>query len=401
MTADSFGDGQAIVATPDGQLNSIIHALHPGDQAVLWGTGLGAIASSEGSLVLHVGDRTANVSYKGRAACCAGLDQIVFEVPAGVRGCHVPVAVEAGGVVSNIGTIAVSASGRTCRDSILGQELVDRLASGETVKFGYIRLENTNSPFQAGTAFRNSVDTGNATFSAYGPQDAVYAQYGVSSGYCVAVDCSNVCMVTGFSQNLGDSSPAQLDAGAALSVDGQGSRTIPRQYGYYGANLNNRVSGSQYLWSVVNYTVSGAGGADVGPFSVTDTTSAIDATVSNLSRGQTVSRSSDLTVQWTGGSPNKQNGQVTIAGFSASDPNGGSYSLFQCTAPVAARNFTIPRWVIGSLPVSGVFQTGTIVFPLGSIWIGQYNTPVAFQAAGLDRGILTDTFFDGVGVYFQ
>jgi uncharacterized protein (TIGR03437 family) len=409
-TYNSSGWGQAIATNLNGQLNTIIQTFHPGDWGVLWGTGLGAITATDaypppvgdlpGEIRVYVGNTTATVNYHGRSSCCSGLDQINFQIPAGVQGCHVPIAVQAGGTLSNVATIAVSASGQTCSDSIMGQDLVNKLASGHDATFGYVRLENSNSPFAAGQAYRANSDYGVATFSRYTPQTAGLAEYGVSSGYCVVVDCSNGCAVESYGPFLADSSPAQIDAGAALTLEGQGTRPVPRVYqGFYGAVLN--ATGSRFLWSGLQYSVSGAGGTDVGAFSATETTSIPSAEFTNISRGQSLSRSGDLTVQWSGGDPGMQNGQVTIGGYSGSNPNFDNYALFQCTAPVSARQFTIPGWILGTLPPSGTGQNGFVTYPLGWIWIGQYNTPVTFQAQGLDRGIYTDVFFNGVGVYFQ
>jgi uncharacterized protein (TIGR03437 family) len=143
---NSAGSGQAIATYTNYQLNTIIHTFHLGDYVFLWGTGLWPIGASDagpppagnpsGTITMQAGNTTASVDYHGRAPCCAGLDQIVFQVPAGVQGCYVPVGVETGGGVGNIGTIAVSASGQTCSDSVLGQDLVAKLASGQKVDFG-------------------------------------------------------------------------------------------------------------------------------------------------------------------------------------------------------------------------------------------------------------------------
>lgn len=408
-TYTSSGSGQAIATDLSGQNNTIIRTFHPGDYGVLWGTGLGAIAVRDdiappvgdlpGTIKVYVGNTTADVLYHGRTSCCSGLDQINFKVPTGVQGCHVPIAVEAGGAVSNVATIAISASGQTCSDSIMGQDLVDKLASGQNIRFGYIRLENMNSPFQVGQAFRANSDWASATFSAYTPQTAGLAQYGVSSGYCVAVDCSNGCLVRTYGVTLADSSMAQLDAGGSLTVGGQSAPvSMTGSGGFYGAFLNANIQ--RFLWSGLSYYVSGTGGASVGAFSATETTSIPDAQFTNLSRGQNVPRSGDLAVQWSGGDPGLQNGQVTIGGYSF-DSALTQTVLFQCTAPASAHTFTIPAWILSLLPPSGSGQNGQVTYPLGWIWIGQYNNPVTFQAEHLDRGILTDVFFNGVGVYFQ
>jgi hypothetical protein len=57
--------------------------------------------------------------------------------------------------------------------------------------------------------------------------------------------------------------------------------------------------------------------------------------------------------------------------------------------------------VLALLPPSGSGQSGTITYPLGWLWIGQYGAPVTFSAPGLDKGLMTDVFFNGFGVYFQ
>ena len=147
--------------------------------------------------------------------------------------------------------------------------------------------------------------------------------------------------------------------------------------------------------------MSATGGATIGAFSATEMTSTPSAEFTNVGRSQNLSRSSDLTVQWSGGDPAMQNGQVTIGGYSISSPNYENVAIFECTAPVSAKQFTIPGWILGTLPPSGTGQNGFVTYPLGWMWIGQYNTPVTFQATGLDRGILTDVFFNGIGVYFQ
>lgn len=404
--------GQAMVTDLNYQVNSIIRTLHPGDNAILWGTGLGPISSSDAdappvgnfpdAIQLHVGNLTAAVSYQGRSGCCSGLDQIVFQVPAGVQGCHVPIAVEAGGSVSNIATIAVSSTGQTCADSVMGQDLVDKLASGNTIDFGYVRLESLIAQFIPGSLAYASEDFAYATFSEYTPQTAALAQYGVSAGYCVAVDCPNgYCAAHTMDGTLADSSPAQLDAGGAITVRGQTTFGMPGMgpKGSYGGYLNSNIS--RFLWSGLTYTISGGGGANIGSFSATETTGVAGVKLANISSGQSLPLAGDLTVQWTGGDPKLQNGQVTIGGFSASSPDYSQWVMWQCSAPVSAQSFTIPGWILATMPPSGTGMSGTIAYPLGWIWIGQYSNPVTFSAPGLDRGVITDAFFNGFGVYFQ
>jgi hypothetical protein len=232
-------------------------------------------------------------------------------------------------------------------------------------------------------------DFGEATFSEFTPQTAGLASYGVSQGYCI----------TGNIQP--DASPGQLDAGAAITMQGPTTATIPQSYPGWGIYFTSFNTGAQFFWSDLNYTVSGTGGAKVGAFSVSDTTSIPSAYFSGITAGQTMPRSADLTVTWTGGDPTLQNGQVTIAGYSGGTAGGSISGTFMCRAPLSAKTFTIPKWVLSTLPPSATGHIGIAPYPIGYIWIGQFNNPVTFQAPGLDKGILMDEFFNGYPVYFQ
>jgi len=409
---NSQGTGQAIATDVSYQSNTIIHTFHPGDYVTLWGTGLGAINASDadvpptgnvGSVTVYVGNAAAPVvTYHGRSGF-AGLDQIDFQIPAGVTGCYVPVGVEAGGVPGNIGnitTIAVSASGQTCSDTVMGQDLVNMLAAGQTVDFGYIRLESELASFVPGSAGKIGLDDATATFSEYTRATAGLAEYGVSSGYCVAVDCSYGCPgFTGSNYSLQDSSPAQLDAGA-VSVQYAPVVTLDQgQYarGSYTAFLSQN---ERYLYSKLTYPVGGTGGAVVGPFSVNDFTSIAGVYFQGINNAQNVPRASDLAVQWTGGDSTLENGQVTI-GVSSASSDFTQWESLQCTAPLSGGQFTIPGWMLSLLPVSGTGGTEPYTYPLGWLWIGQYNTPTQFSATGLTKGMITDIFYNGVWVYFE
>lgn len=395
---NSGGSGQAIATDQNYQVNSIIKTFHPGDWVILWGTGLGPINGDDsnkppvgnlGSPTVHVGNASLAPYYAGRSADFPGLDQVVFQVPTGVQGCYVPVAVETNGVVGGSSTIAVSTSGETCSDSILGQDMIDKLASGGTVRFGFVQmlaiiLRNQSLP--TGIA---APDLGFATFSEFTPQTAGYASYGVSQGYCTTTSYQP------------DASPGQLDAGPAITLQGPSIATLPQAYPGWGLYFSQFNNGGQFFFSGLNYSVSGTGGAKVGAFSVADISSIPSAYFSGIIAGQTLSRSGDLTVTWTGGDPTLQNGQVTIAGLSAATSDGSIASSFMCTAPLATKTFTIPKWVLSTLPPSATGHIGIAPYPEGYIWIGQFNNPVKFQASGLDKGILIDEFYNGYPVSFQ
>jgi hypothetical protein len=97
----------------------------------------------------------------------------------------------------------------------------------------------------------------------------------------------------------------------------------------------------------------------------------------------TVTRSSGLTVAWTGGSPN---GNVQMIVTSATDNTYTYAAQAVCTAPASAGTFTIPPYVLLALPA---FNNAGFVF-------APANTEVPFTATGLSLGILT-THNDGTG----
>jgi uncharacterized protein (TIGR03437 family) len=80
--------------------NTYEHPAKPGQLVGLWGTGLGPVDGNEASrplpsalaipgLEVLVGGIPVKSVYAGRSGCCAGVDQIIVEVPRGVLGCNV------------------------------------------------------------------------------------------------------------------------------------------------------------------------------------------------------------------------------------------------------------------------------------------------------------------------
>ncbi len=405
FTALSTGSGQADATALSSNQNTIIHTFHPGDTATLWGTGLGAAPDFDaqppkaktpvGSVTVYVGASPVpadQVKYHGRSGCCSGLDQINFQIPASIQGCYVPVAVDAGSGVGNVGTIAVSASGSACNDSIMGQDLVNKLASGQQVTFGYIRLNSLIAP--AGLYQGWEEDDGYASFSVYPPRYAVGAEYGVSAGYCTA---SAIGYTDISDMSLGWYG-AGMDAGN-ISISGPHTASLNDSgYGFYYASLYNAGGPGRFVWGGQRYTATSSGSTAIGAFTTPImTTNAPSMKISNIMPGQTVPRSGDLLIQWTGGDASKQEGNVTLGGYSFGTDS-SQFMAFQCIAPLSANQFTVPGWIVAMMPVT-TSSAGN--GPQAFLWIGQRNDPVQFTATGLDLGIMAGGMFNGTGVLFQ
>jgi uncharacterized protein (TIGR03437 family) len=130
ISSGGYGPGivQNYVSAANQPINSLALPAAPGQVVTIWGTGLGPVtfpdnvAPTAGNVStpvsLTIGGQPATVEYSGRTPCCSGIDQIVATVPKNAPlGCWVPVAINAGGVISNTATMAIAAPGAaTCDD---------------------------------------------------------------------------------------------------------------------------------------------------------------------------------------------------------------------------------------------------------------------------------------------
>jgi uncharacterized protein (TIGR03437 family) len=365
FTRNQAGTGPAIVQNFVSQseipVNSLISAARPGQTVILWGTGLGPAAGDEtgGPLPaalpyldsLYVGGSAANVRYAGRSGCCAGVDQIVFDVPAGVSGCYVPVAAVTGGVVSNFGTISVNATGKECDDP-LSYRADDLIAAGRSgaLRTGVVRLSGGTSGAVELSAefFARDLNTLLAGTDRLVP----------SQGSC------NLRVT-----RVGEAPAASgrgLNAGVGVAVNGpvgQWSADNTSSGNYFGSRPASRLSEG-------SYTFSSAGGSDVGPWT-SSMNMGTPAAWSNAARfgGPTVAVTGPLTFAWNGGDAA---GSILL---SITSSNAIYDSRIECSAAPAAGTFTIPAFLTAAMYISPATVTFT------------YSTPVtSFAASGLDRG---------------
>jgi hypothetical protein len=171
--------------------------------------------------------------------------------------------------------------------------------------------------------------------------------------------------------NAGNNPPftsgSVLDAGSTYTVTGpKGSVTLP---------LNGKTAAFNTTGAFLvpgNYTFSGAGGANVGPFSGSFVIPAPAALVSPTNNG-TATRANGLPVNWTGGS-----GILQIEVNSCSDNSCNSGAAAVCNVPASAGTFTIPPYVMEALPASTA--AGVVLSNLST---------VSFTATGLNAGFLS------------
>ena len=403
------GGGTGMVAAFDANNNNsllgVTAAANPGDTVVLWGSGLGPVARGVDERVLQtpadmsspirvdIGGIAADVKYHGRSQY-PGLDQINVIVPAGLSGCAVSVAVETGSYVSNFGTLPVAASGRICSDPTLGltSSQLESISNQATYSAGAITLTQTSVTTASGINEGGHLLPGVTSASVSG--GASFRKVAVSPTFDFSALVQSVsvgsCTVFGGAGNVftppGITSTA-LNAGPEINLSGSGGpRSMTWANGLYSASLTSVLAGT---YSFDN----GAGGLDVGALSTQFTVPA-PLTWPDLQAFTTVSRSSGVTVNWTGGDPGSY---VAVSGLSLSSRAGGSvYGYFTCAAPVLAGTFTVPATVLQSLPTSS-FTNGSSTSTLS---LSNTTNAQSFTASGIDYGFVAATFeFSKIVIY--
>jgi uncharacterized protein (TIGR03437 family) len=425
FTLNTAGSGPAVITDAEYNVITVASSAKPGQALIAWATGLGAAPFPDNQpaqagdlptqLEVFVGGKPAPILYRGRApSCCAGLDQIVFQVPDGVQGCGVSLAMRVNGptgIMSNFTTIAVANQGGVCPDPG-GFQLTGTGGFTGTFSVGSISLSRTGFKLTApglGT-IDSRTDAGSGAFTRFDLNQLVRSSQvaGTSVGNCT------VLVGSGQSVPVDPIQPTVLDAGSVLNLTGpNGPKQLTKQQsGYYSAVLAQVQSGLPSLppgtppipglpggggppyLEPGTYTVNnGGGGANVGSFTATMQLPA-PLVWTNQDAITSVPRNMNLTVTWTGGAGNDQ---VFISGSSSQTTPRISAS-FVCTERASAGQFTVPSYVLSALPMSEVIQGA----PTGSLnlsIVGGFNN--TFTASGLDFGVFTYSAGTGKQVNYQ
>ena len=394
LTLDSSGQGPAIVTYPDyglvsaakatncGGPNTTCGAANPGDTLTLWATGLGPVSGNDASgaglgqnmpnipLTVWLGGVQAPVVYQGRSGCCVGLDQIVFTVPNNVpTGCAVPLLVQIGSEISNNTVMPVANGSRNCTptNTALASVNVEQAVTAGPITFGSIKLRKDNN--NSGNGYQDNAQFQFARILTYDPGSQPFFVSVLDDqplGTCIVYNNLNS------NNNVPIASIANLDAGPSFTVKGpNGSVPVAASPGKFIATLS--AAGTFLVPGA--YTITGTGGADIGPFTAAVTIPASPTLVSPVTNNFTVTRSSGMTVNWTG---NGSNGIVQIQVGSATDNTFTNGANAACEAPASAGTFTIPPYVLLALPAGN----------FGALNFQQRTAEVPFTATGLNVGTL-------------
>jgi len=381
FTLNQSGIGPAVVqnfvSATNLPVNTLMAPAVAGQTLILYGTGLGPVTFDESgppvaadmatNLDLYVGGKKATVLFHGRSPCCAGLDQINFIVPTGVESCFAPVAIVTGGVTSNVASIAVAPAGSSVCSSSAGLSTTDLL--GAQVKGG-LRLSAVNIR-------RNWAGLGKYYESASGGFFNVpTSRLLVSPSLLNEIPLGSCTVSPGVNFSPFAGLPT-MDAGAALTLTGASAsfKLTRGSSGTYtqlqGSGANTPVVLIQGGFSLDN----GLGGNDVKGFNATASAVA-PGLWTNQASFTTVDRSKDQTVTWSSTDPN---GVVRIWGTSSGTSDGdfpGNFVTFSCYERATAGSFTIPAWILSTLPA--------IPATNGDLYVGSLTLSPRFTAPGLD-----------------
>lgn len=406
IASTGFGPGivQNYVSPTSEPINTTQETAQPGQALILWGTGLGPvpyadnIAPTAGSLPtqvqVFVGNQPASVQYSGRSPCCSGLDQVVFTVPQNApTGCYVPLQVMVSGTVpSNAVTVALDNAGAPCADGFN--------PAGSAVRAG------GDNGFASAAHFDYLVDIGLNPPGAV-TQDALFAELrqdpGGAASFTPEYSLPPVGTCTMYSGTAFDRVAATLDfapqsraldGGQALQVSATGGSAsvapIPGDPLLYGALLaeNPAINGlpSSFFNFPGTFSLSIPGGADVQQAQINGATP-LPFQWTNRDGLDTLTRSSGLTVTWTGGNPSTD---VAVIGVEANNDAANSAALALCLAPIAAGTFSLPQEILQSLPATPASAQRIPAWVI--VGYESLLSPGTFSASGLKQGYLLPSY---------
>ncbi len=359
---------------PYGGLITFTKSAAPGAIIVIWGSGFGPTSDSDTaytgsphatsvSYAIYIGGvQVTNIAYAGRSVY-PGVSVFVLTIPQNApQGCYVPTVavstVNGVSTASNTATLPIHAGGGVCSDPQYGTsgDQLSGFGGQGTVKVGSVSVTQVTQPTLGTTTSAGAFFFKIAGASFAGGQS-------VSIGGCIVIPATG--------NGSGTGSTTGLNAGN-ITLTGPGSGPVALTAsslfpGLYTASIGAiPANGGSYVFN-------GSGGADVGSFSATVNFTGSVFTWTNQNAAATVSRSGGLTVTWSGGVPGTY---VTISGSSFTTGAGGTVTgIYVCIAPQAAGSFTVPSYILLSLPAGN-----------GSTALMNNTIPVFFSANGIDFG---------------
>ncbi len=396
VSSSGAGPGviQNFVSQSDLPVNSGLAAARRGQVVTLWATGLGPALNSD-NVAPQVGDlpldveiwvgaaQVTNKLYSGRSRCCAGVDQINFEVPADApEGCWVPVHVRTNGrFVSNAVTMAVGPNG-SCSDPHNPFQPI--LTSGGRLAAFHGDGFETAADVEGLPARTDLVGWAQLYLRAEQPGGFAYDRI-LSTPPPGA--CATQGLAGDYVRNPLPPTPPSLgwlDSGPSITLAiGDDAATVPASPAGAGAFGAGAVGPSAtFLAAGSEVRFATGGGSDLGPLE-----GALAAgprlTWTNQAGVREITAGEPLPISWS--APDATDRTVSIVGVSV-DVNRNATGRFHCVADAAAGSFTVPGWATANLPRAGrrLYEADAVVA------IG-LSTAGSVSGAGLDAGFSLST----------
>ena len=389
----------------------------PGQTLIAWGTGMGPVTGGDNvaspgfnfaangvPVQVIVGGMTITPAYAGRAPGLAAEDQINFTLPSNVpTGCTVSLQISVNGVLSNPTyiSIAPSTSADACVQPGFTTPQLQALDQGGTYNtggFSLIQLAETLP--SVGSVKIDEVAGSFIQYTAFELGSIPQLQTLTPTQISPSGSCQVIPITTGSSTSaLLAGTGIALDAGT-ITINGPGGSNITNQPLTETSNTYSLLLGEEGLTTQIpgvlngtlvagTYTLTGAGGTDVGKF----TASLTLGTPLNVTGGLplTVVRSAGLTLNWTGGNPNDI---VEIAGFSGTISGSGATTTetgtaFVCLTTAGPGTFTVPSSILSQLPAVTPSITGgtsssfleVVSIPVPTSGSGTFSAPLTLAGA--------------------
>jgi uncharacterized protein (TIGR03437 family) len=433
FTQDQTGSGLAVVFNYISQSESDVDRLttgnyngslsspaKPGQALVAWGTGIGPYQpgdntagishdfSKSESIAAIVGGVSIPVDFAGLNGY-AGEDQINFTLPANVpTGCSVTLQISVAGVLSAPTSISIAPAGATaCVSSTYTTQQLQALDQGGTITHGGFTLDHgvTTAPSSA-TIDSISGGFGQTTGYQLSSSDMQYTILANSGGCVVSRFTSTNNTVTAGHSTSFDAGTVTLTGPSGTNLNSQKLTEISNIYlytiGTSGGGYPGQGNGAILAGT---YSLTGAGGTDVGPFS-TSITIGPPLTL-NSPLPTTVTESAGLTLNWTGGNAPDV---VEIDGQSSTTSGTGTNEVttttsFVCTTTAGQKTFTVPASILTWLPTITAAQvaadtaSGSLEVQSWARPATSFNTTLTKDGSTIPSSFSSTTSISGSALY--
>jgi len=404
FTQDQSGTGLAVVQNYISQSEVDVNRLttgsfsgvpispaKPGQTLIAWGTGLGPYAAGDNTanpvhdfstsepIAAVVGGVSIPVAFAGRAGY-AGEDQINFTLPGNIpTGCVVTLQISVNGVLSAPSYISIapsSGSSACVQPGYTTQQLQAFDQGGTSTTGGFSLTQIAETVAKYGNVKSDSIGGSFTQINGFQMAAAGPTPAAITYGSCQVFHITSTNTVSASHSTDLDAGTVTLTGPAGTNLTNQKIPEDANSY-YYQIGTEGITTTGSILQGT--YTLTGAGGTDVGPF---NTSISIGPPLTLISPLPTiVTESAGLTVNWQGGNASDV---VYIVGASYTtsgtvDNQTTNMTEFICTTSAGQQTLTVPASILTQLPITPPPQVPAVT-PDGYLEVVSGTAPANFNA---------------------